>query len=241
MPPKEGCTYHAARALSPTFERRRCGAVATNGRRRPCVIAALKDKDIEARAPARARRPMREILAVLQKMIKQRQESAEIYGKAGRRRAWRAARRRGDHRWSRASCRLRWTKAAILAAVKLRYRRDRRRLIKDMGKVHCQPEGQLCPAKWTSPRRSAVVKQRAGRRLTEPCAATSAAPRGGPDPLGGLQVGDRDIRMTAVDNWENRGISPSARGRCRRYRAPHSQLAGRHAGSPDRASPKLAV
>ncbi len=43
------------------------------------VQAALKDKDIEARGAGRGEASTDEILAVLQKMIRQRQESAAIY------------------------------------------------------------------------------------------------------------------------------------------------------------------
>jgi uncharacterized protein len=48
------------------------------------IQAAIKDKDIEARGHNRGHATDDEILAVLQKMIKQRQESAEIYEKAKR-------------------------------------------------------------------------------------------------------------------------------------------------------------
>ncbi len=48
------------------------------------VQAALKDKDIEARGAGRGQASDDEILAVMQKMIKQRQESAEIYAANGR-------------------------------------------------------------------------------------------------------------------------------------------------------------
>lgn len=48
------------------------------------IIAALKEKDIEARGAGRGQASDEEILGVLQKMIKQRQESAEIYVKGGR-------------------------------------------------------------------------------------------------------------------------------------------------------------
>ncbi len=47
------------------------------------IMAALKDRDIEARTTGK---PLgnEEILALLQKLIKSRQESADIYAKAGR-------------------------------------------------------------------------------------------------------------------------------------------------------------
>ena len=48
------------------------------------IVAALKEKDIEARGAGRGEASAEEILGVLQKMIKQRQESAEVYDKGGR-------------------------------------------------------------------------------------------------------------------------------------------------------------
>jgi hypothetical protein len=48
------------------------------------VTAALKDRDIEARGQGRERITDDEILGLLQKMIKQRQESAAIYDQGGR-------------------------------------------------------------------------------------------------------------------------------------------------------------
>ena len=48
------------------------------------IQAALKDKDIEARGAGRGEATEEEILALLQKMIKQRQESIAIYEQAGR-------------------------------------------------------------------------------------------------------------------------------------------------------------
>jgi uncharacterized protein YqeY len=48
------------------------------------IQAALKDKDIEARGAGREKATDDEILVLLQKMIKQRQESIAIYEQAGR-------------------------------------------------------------------------------------------------------------------------------------------------------------
>ena len=48
------------------------------------VQAALKDKDIEARGAGKGQASDEDILGLLQKMIKQRQESAGIYEQAGR-------------------------------------------------------------------------------------------------------------------------------------------------------------
>ena len=48
------------------------------------IQAGLKDKDIEARGAGRGQASEEEILGLLQKMIKQRQESLAIYEQAGR-------------------------------------------------------------------------------------------------------------------------------------------------------------
>ena len=48
------------------------------------IQAALKDKDIEARGASRGQATDEEILALLQKMIKQRQESMAIYDQNAR-------------------------------------------------------------------------------------------------------------------------------------------------------------
>ncbi len=48
------------------------------------INAAIKDKDIEARGQGKEQTDDAGIVAILQKMVKQRHESAEIYAKAGR-------------------------------------------------------------------------------------------------------------------------------------------------------------
>jgi uncharacterized protein YqeY len=48
------------------------------------IIAALKDKDIDARGQGKGPLGDDEVLAMLQKMVKQREESLGIYEKAGR-------------------------------------------------------------------------------------------------------------------------------------------------------------
>lgn len=48
------------------------------------INAAIKDRDIEARGKGREKISDADILALLQKMVKQRDESIEIYDKAGR-------------------------------------------------------------------------------------------------------------------------------------------------------------
>ena len=48
------------------------------------INAAIKDKDIELRGSGKGAATEEDIMALMQKMIKQRAESAEIYAKAGR-------------------------------------------------------------------------------------------------------------------------------------------------------------
>ncbi len=72
------------------------------------IQAAFKDRDIEARGAGKEKATDDELLSLLQKMIKQRQESASIYHANGRP-SWRRRKRRKS-RSSRASCRSRWRK-----------------------------------------------------------------------------------------------------------------------------------
>src|ERR671913_2511347 len=58
-------------------DKRRLGAIRL-------IQAALKDKDIEARGAGKGQATDEEILALLQKMIKQRQESITMYDQGGR-------------------------------------------------------------------------------------------------------------------------------------------------------------
>jgi uncharacterized protein len=58
-------------------DKRRLGAIRL-------IQAALKDKDIEARGAGKGQATDEEILALLQKMIKQRQESITMYEQGGR-------------------------------------------------------------------------------------------------------------------------------------------------------------
>ncbi len=67
------------------------------------VNAALKDRDIEARGQGKTVSDD-DILALLQKLVKSRQESVEIYDKAGRRRSRDAGAGR-NRRHPDASCR----------------------------------------------------------------------------------------------------------------------------------------
>ena len=61
---------------------------AKDARRVSCLRlmnAAIQDKDIEARGTGKSALSDEELLGVFQKMIKQRQESAELFDKGGRR------------------------------------------------------------------------------------------------------------------------------------------------------------
>ena len=97
------------------------------------IQAALKDKDIEARGAGKGQSSDDEILAMLQKMIKQRQESIAIYDAGWPRRARRAGKGRGrDHRLlPAAQLDEAETKAAIEAAIA----ESGAASMKDMGKV----------------------------------------------------------------------------------------------------------
>jgi uncharacterized protein YqeY len=67
------------------------------------ILAAIKDRDIAARGKGNmSGLSDEEILGVLQTMIRQRQEAAELYEKGGRPELWR--RRRARSRSSRVSC-----------------------------------------------------------------------------------------------------------------------------------------
>ncbi|HHS83259.1 MAG TPA: GatB/YqeY domain-containing protein [Devosia sp.] len=48
------------------------------------ILAAIKDRDIEARSGGSEGIGEQEILSLLQKMVKQREESARVYAEAGR-------------------------------------------------------------------------------------------------------------------------------------------------------------
>ena len=97
------------------------------------VQAALKDKDIEARGAGRGQASDEDILGLLQKMIKQRQESVGIYEQAGR--AELAAQEREEAAIIAAYLPQQMDEAETARRRQGRHRRDRRRLVKDMGKV----------------------------------------------------------------------------------------------------------
>jgi uncharacterized protein len=96
------------------------------------INAALKDKDIEARGAGKTL-TQDDLLALLQKMIKSRQESFEIYEKAGR--ADLADKEKGEIAVISAYLPQQLTEAEVAEAVKAAISEVGAQSIKDMGKV----------------------------------------------------------------------------------------------------------
>lgn len=96
------------------------------------INAALKDKDIEARGAGKTLSGGDE-LALLQKMIKSRQESLEIYEKAGREDL--AGKERGEIEVISAYLPQQLSEAETAEAVKAAIAETGAASIKDMGKV----------------------------------------------------------------------------------------------------------
>ncbi|WP_292529612.1 GatB/YqeY domain-containing protein [Methylocystis sp.] len=96
------------------------------------INAALKDKDIEARGAGKTLTDD-DLLALLQKMIKSRQESLEIYEKAGREDL--AGKERGEIAVISAYLPQQLSEAEVAEAVKTAIAETGATSIKDMGKV----------------------------------------------------------------------------------------------------------
>lgn len=96
------------------------------------INAALKDKDIEARGAGKTLTED-DMLALLQKMIKSRQESLDIYEKAGR--ADLADKEKGEITVISAYLPQQLTEAEAAEAVKAAIAETGAASIKDMGKV----------------------------------------------------------------------------------------------------------
>lgn len=96
------------------------------------INAALKDKDIEARGTGKTL-TNDDVLALLQKMIKSRQESFEIYEKAGR--ADLADKEKGEIAVISAYLPQQLSEAEVAEAVKSAIAEVGAASIKDMGKV----------------------------------------------------------------------------------------------------------
>ena len=97
------------------------------------INAALQNADIEAQGRAKPVLPDEEILALLQKLIKQRQEAAELYDKAVR--AELAAREREEIEIIRAYLPKQMSDAEAKAAVAEAITATGATSMKDMGKV----------------------------------------------------------------------------------------------------------
>ncbi len=97
------------------------------------IIAALKEKDIEARGAGREKATDDEIMAMLQKMIKQRTESAEVYDKGGRPEL--AAQERSEAAIITAYLPAQMDDDAVKAAISAAIAEIGAAGIKDMGKV----------------------------------------------------------------------------------------------------------
>ena len=115
------------------------------------IQAALKDKDIEARGAGKTVSDD-DILAMLQKMVKSRQESADIYGKAGR------PELEQQEREEIAIINEFLPKQMSDDGDDGRHRRgggrDRRRLHEGHGQGRGRAEGASTRARWISPRRA---------------------------------------------------------------------------------------
>jgi uncharacterized protein YqeY len=97
------------------------------------VNAALKNADIEAQGHGKPVLSDEELLGLLQKLIKQRQESVEIYDKAGRKEL--ADRERGEIEIIRAYLPQQMSEAEAEAAIAEAVKATGAQSMKDMGKV----------------------------------------------------------------------------------------------------------
>ncbi len=97
------------------------------------ILAALKDKDIEARGLGREATTEEEILGLLQKMIKQRVESIETYDKHGRPEL--AAQEREEKAIIESYLPTQMSADEVRAAIKATVAATGAASVKDMGKV----------------------------------------------------------------------------------------------------------
>jgi uncharacterized protein YqeY len=97
------------------------------------VNAAIKNADIEARGQSKPPLDDAALLALLQKMIKQRQESVELYEKGGR--AELAANERGEIEVIQGYLPKQMSDAEVDAAIKAAIAEAGASSVKDMGKV----------------------------------------------------------------------------------------------------------
>jgi uncharacterized protein len=105
------------------------------------VNAAIKNADIEAETGKKAALTDDDLLGLLQKMIKQRQESVEIYDKAGRKEL--ADRERGEIEIIRAYLPKQMSEAEAKAAIAEVIKATGAASVKDMGKVIAALKGKF--------------------------------------------------------------------------------------------------
>ena len=120
------------------------------------IQAALKDKDIEARGAGKGQATDEEILALLQKMIKQRQESIAIYDQNGRPELAQAEREEAEVIASYLPQQM--DEAETRAAIEAAIRDTGAASMKDMGKVVGALRGQYA-GRMDFGKASALVKE----------------------------------------------------------------------------------
>jgi hypothetical protein len=120
------------------------------------IQAALKDKDIEARGAGKGQATDEEILALLQKMIKQRQESMAIYDQNGRPEL--AQQEREEAEVIASYLPKQMDEAETRAAIEAAIRDTGAASMKDMGKVVGALRGQYA-GRMDFARASALVKE----------------------------------------------------------------------------------
>lgn len=120
------------------------------------IVAALKEKDIDARGAGKGKATDDEIMAMLQKMVKQRLESADIYEKGGRPELAAQERREADIISGYLPQQM--DEAAVRAAIADAMSEVNAASIKDMGKVIGVLKGKYA-GQMDFARASAVVKE----------------------------------------------------------------------------------
>jgi uncharacterized protein YqeY len=105
------------------------------------VNSTIKNADIDARGQGKPPLSDADLLGVFQKMIKQRQESVEIYDKAGRKEL--ADQERGEIDIIRAYLPAQMSEAEAKAAIAEVIKTIGAQSIKDMGKVMAALKGKL--------------------------------------------------------------------------------------------------
>jgi uncharacterized protein len=120
------------------------------------IQAALKDKDIEARGAGKGQASEEEILGLLQKMIKQRQESLAIYEQAGRQEL--ADQEREEVAIIQSFLPRQMDEAETRAAIEAAIAETGAASMKDMGKVIGALRGQY-PGRMDFAKASALVKE----------------------------------------------------------------------------------